>query len=77
MTFTVDATTFDADFQNGETPDAFGVSLLDPATGQSLAPTVDGSTYFFYTQDLESELPPARRPRGLRFPPERRSAPSA
>ncbi|MGA2035683.1 MAG: MBG domain-containing protein, partial [Thermoguttaceae bacterium] len=54
LTFSIDATTFDSQFQNGETPDAFGVSLLDPASGQSLVPTVDGSTDSYYTQDLES-----------------------
>jgi hypothetical protein len=56
ITFTIDATTFDGDFQNGETPDAFGASLLDSVTGKSLVPTVDGSTDSFYTQDLESGI---------------------
>jgi hypothetical protein len=58
LTFTIDATTFDSQFQNGTTPDAFGVSLLDPATGLSLVPTVDGSTDSYYTQDLVTEAAP-------------------
>ncbi|MGA2068563.1 MAG: CARDB domain-containing protein, partial [Thermoguttaceae bacterium] len=69
LTFTIDATTFDSQFQNGETPDAFGVSLLDPATGQSLVPTVDGSTDSYYTQDLESGAAPALAAAGVSLSP--------
>src|SRR5262249_24275937 len=53
LTFIINGFTFDDQFLSGITPDAFGVSLVDPATLLPLTPVVDASTDSYFTQDVE------------------------
>jgi YD repeat-containing protein len=52
LSFTLDGFTFDNSLPSGATPDAFGVSLLDPTTQNPLVTTVDGQTDSFFIQDV-------------------------
>lgn len=50
LSFTLNAVNPDGDTFGP--PDAFGASLLDPTTGNSLVPTVDANTDSFYIRDV-------------------------
>jgi hypothetical protein len=52
LTFTLSGLTFDASFADEITPDAFGVSLLDPITLLPLTPVATDLTDSYYVRDL-------------------------
>ena len=57
LSFTLDGFTFDNSVPSGTTPDAFGVSLLDPTTDSPLVASVDAQTDSYFIEDVVPGAP--------------------
>ena len=69
LSFTLTGLTLDDTLPSGETPDAFGASLLDPNTQSPLAASVDNSTDSYYIQDLVNGVSQGQAATGVTVTP--------